>query len=176
MLSANGRLRLMRTEKAVRLSIVLVVTATAVTGAGGAKAASSAVFVTNCAVCHQSDGRGVPGLYPPLANSVGNYLRVNKGRAYLIQVVSFGMSGSLVSHGQSYSGYMPSWPQLNDQEIADALNEVLTRFNGGLLPKDFSRFTANEVKGVRAKQLSSTDVLKERQELMKELDQAGAAK
>src|SRR5438105_15113831 len=74
-------------------------------------------FSARCAVCHQADGHGVPGVYPPLANSVGDYLRLSQGRAYLVHVVSFGMTGAITSHGQTYSGFMQPWQQLSDREL-----------------------------------------------------------
>ena len=37
---------------------------------GLAHAGGADTFAARCAVCHQADGRGVPGVYPPLADSV----------------------------------------------------------------------------------------------------------
>ena len=163
-------------EKAVRLSAIVAVIGMLVIGLGSANAATDAVFVSNCGVCHQPNAHGVPGVYPPLADQVGKYVHLKEGRAYLIKVLSFGMTGKFESHGSTYDGYMPSWPQLSDKQIAEALNEVLTNFNAKLLPKNFTPITADQVAKYRAKRLSPGQVFKTRQELMEALGKAGAAK
>src|SRR5205085_2998769 len=105
----------------------------------------------------------------PLADSVGEYLRLPQGRSYLVHVVSFGMTGAIASHGQTYSGFMQPWQQLSDQELADVLNHVVQHLNAALLPKDFSALTSVEVTKLRAKPLSMSQVRAEREALMKAL-------
>jgi hypothetical protein len=136
---------------------------------GKAQARGAGIFIEHCAVCHQPNGRGVPGLYPPLANSLGNYVRTAEGRAYLVDVLSFGLSGPIAAHGQSYNGTMQPWPQFSNKQIAQVLNYVLTRFNGDLLPKEFRPFTGKEVARIRRTKRSIADVYKERQSLTKDL-------
>jgi mono/diheme cytochrome c family protein len=137
--------------------------------AGAARADGKGVFVSNCAVCHQSDGKGVAGVYPPLAGSAGRYVVLNDGRAYLIDVVSFGMSGKLEIAGDTVEGDMPPWPQLSNRDVAAVLDYVLTGLNAGVLPKNFAPITAAEVKTERAKALSTTQVHDERDALIKKL-------
>src|ERR1700753_393101 len=86
----------------------------AVAGAAGvrtARADGKRTLISNCAVCNQPDGNGAPGVYPPLAGSVGRYVTLKDGRAYLIDVLSFGMGGKIESGGDSFEGAMPAWPQ-----------------------------------------------------------------
>lgn len=144
-------------------------------GAGAAWADGSGVYLSNCAVCHQPDGKGVEGVYPPLAGSVGRYVALKDGRAYLINVLSFGMSGAIEAGGESIEGDMPPWPQLSDQQVADVLNYVLHGLNAKLLPRGFTPITAAQVKAERAKQLSAGAVHGEREALMKALGQGKAA-
>lgn len=138
-------------------------------GASTARADGRGLFIANCAVCHQPDGKGAPSVYPPLAGSVGRYVALKDGRVYLIDVVSFGMGGKIQSGGDSFEGDMPPWPQLSDQDAAAVLDYVLTGLNPNLLPKDFKPISASEVKAERAKQLSSAAIHTERESLMKEL-------
>jgi mono/diheme cytochrome c family protein len=149
------------------LALILVPALCAVASAGGAE-----VFSSHCTICHQANGNGLPGMYPPLADSIGRDVKFPEGRAYLVHVVSFGLTGPISVHGQAYNGLMQSWPALSDDEIAQVLDFVLANFNAKLLPKNFSPLTAAEVKKDRARNISVGDVRKERDSLMKVLDRA----
>jgi mono/diheme cytochrome c family protein len=155
----------------VRLTrLVAAVCAVAVAaGARTARADGKGTFISNCAVCHQPDGKGAPGVYPPLADSVGRYVALKDGRAYLIDVLSFGMNGKIESGGDSFGGDMPPWPQLSDEDAAQVLTYVLTGLNPKQLPADFKPISADEVKAERAKQLTAATVHSERDSLTKEM-------
>ena len=143
--------------------------------AGSARADGSTIFVSHCAVCHRPDGYGVAGVYPPLAGSIGSYVRLAQGREYLVHVVSFGMMGPISSRAQTYDGFMQPWTQFSDDEVAQVLNYVLMDFNAKLLPKGFRPLTAGEVKRDRAANLSFFEVHNQRDVLMKALGGADAA-
>lgn len=144
------------------------------TGAGTARADGHNTFISNCAVCHQPDGKGAPSVYPPLADSVGHYMALKEGRTYMIDVVTFGMGGKIESGRDSFEGDMPPWPQLSDQDVADVLTYVLTGLNAKVLPTDFKPISADEVKAERAKQLTSAAVHTERDSLVKALGDKAA--
>lgn len=127
------------------------------------------LFEANCARCHQRDAKGVAELYPPLAHSIGEYLQVNAGRAYLVHVVSFGLSGPISVHGRRYNRAMKQFPDLSDAQVAQVLNEVLTGFNRELLPADFVPFTAEEVRKKRAARLTPDQIADDRDDLMRDL-------
>lgn len=152
------------------IAVLLLVALSRTAGASG-----SSLFSANCATCHQLSGEGVPGVYPPVKESVGSYVRVPAGRAYLAHVVSFGMTGVISSQGKTYSGFMQPWPQLSDADVADVLNYILLDLNGALLPKGFASFTPEEVKALRAKHLTLAEVRTEREALMKTLTANSAA-
>jgi mono/diheme cytochrome c family protein len=151
------------------LVILLLVTMT-----GGADAAGADVYKATCQICHQPDGNGVIAMYPALADSIGRFVRVPQGRAYLVHVVSFGLFGSISVHGQYFFGTMQPHPLLSDDDVAQVLNYVLTKFNSKLLPKTFKPFTAAEVRKYRAKPIPVTELYGDRQKLLKTLDRAGA--
>jgi mono/diheme cytochrome c family protein len=136
---------------------------------GIASASGNDIFSSKCVVCHQANGHGVPGMYPPLADSIGSYVAIPEGRAYLVHVISFGMSGPISAHGQTYDGVMQPWPALKDQEVAQVLNYVLANFNTRLLPKDFAPLTVDEVKKYRSANTALGDIHKEREALLKAL-------
>lgn len=143
-------------------------------GASTARADGHGTFISNCAVCHQPDGKGAPSVYPPLAGSVGRYVALKEGRTYVIDVVSFGMGGKIESGGDSFEGDMPPWPQLSDEEVAEVLTFVLTNLNSKLLPEDFKPISADEVKAERAKKLDAATVHTERDALIKDLGSKAA--
>ncbi len=77
-------------------------------------------FAANCAACHQTDGRGVAGTFPPLAGS--DFLLEDVDRA--IETVLRGRTGPIVVNGEAYDGMMPPMGHLGDTEIASILTHV----------------------------------------------------
>jgi nitrite reductase (NO-forming) len=75
------------------------------------------VFRTNCMACHQENGKGIPGSFPPLAQS--DFLNADKTRA--IKTVIGGKEGLLTVNGAKYDGSMPAWT-LSDEDIANVLS------------------------------------------------------
>jgi mono/diheme cytochrome c family protein len=134
---------------------------------------ADSVFTGKCAICHQANGRGVPGTYPPLADTIGTYVAIAAGREYLTHVVLFGMTGPIKSAGATYNGLMP--PQgadLSDAEIAATLNDVLQSFDQDQLPADFKPFTRDEIHAARAVPRGPADQVRERATLLEALEHA----
>lgn len=74
-----------------------------------------------CGVCHQMQGQGIAGAFPPLADSDWVKARNDK----LIRIVMNGLSGPLEVKGQKFQSTMaPLGGVLNDQQIADVLTFV----------------------------------------------------
>ena len=83
-------------------------------------AQGKAVFVRTCATCHQPDGAGVKGIFPPIDPEI-----VSADPVRLIRVVLHGLQGQLTVAGVNYNSVMP--PQgamLKDHEIANVLTYV----------------------------------------------------
>lgn len=77
------------------------------------------IYAKTCIACHQANGSGIPGAFPPLAKS--DYLNADVNRA--IKQTIKGSNAPIIVNGKKYSTPMP--PQtLNDQEIADVLTYV----------------------------------------------------
>lgn len=80
-----------------------------------------AVYLANCSSCHQTNGQGVPGAFPPLA---GNPV-VTGNPIATIAIVKNGLDGRVVVNGQAYSGIMPRWKGvLSDDQIASVLTYI----------------------------------------------------
>ena len=123
----------------------------------------AALFAQNCALCHQSGGTGLPGQFPRLAGRVGQIGAQESGRRYLIDVLTYGLSGSVTIDDQEIIGVMPPFSMLSDDSVADILSYVQTLGDHPAKPKAFSK---QEVAAERAKAAKAPDeVQAERQEL-----------
>lgn len=90
------------------------------------RAEGKAVYGRVCAACHQMDGSGMKGAFPPLKNS--DYLQADHERA--IGVVLNGLSGPIEVNGESYNAAMPGMAYLSDTEVAAVLTYALHDLNG----------------------------------------------
>jgi mono/diheme cytochrome c family protein len=94
--------------------------------AAGQQAAVSgaAVFGRTCQTCHQANGNGMPGTFPPLAGS-----DIAAGdKTMLIKLVLHGLQGPITVKGQRYNNVMPPWQSLSDGELAAVLSYVRHSF------------------------------------------------
>lgn len=88
---------------------------------GEIMARGEAVYLANCAACHQPNGSGLTGAFPPLASS--DYLLGDRNA--VLAAALFGLSGPITVNGVDYNGVMPSAGYLSDAELADVLTYVL---------------------------------------------------
>lgn len=111
--------------------------------AGGGSAANgpsaaelgATYFAQNCVVCHQANGAGLPGTYPPLAGS--EY--VNGGSRRLGMILLKGLQGPVTVEGHLFNGAMPAWgTSLTDKKIASILTYIRSSFGnkGGEITPD----------------------------------------
>ena len=125
--------------------------------AAGASAAGTepvdgkALYVENCATCHGAQGRGQPGLYPPLA---GNPDLARDGRTYPVSVVLHGLEGPIDIEGMHFDSVMPPFDHLSDMEIAAIVNFVQTTFGGASQPAVSASIVAQK----RAQSMTAQDV------------------
>ncbi len=108
--------------------------------------AGKVLFTGTCSVCHQTNGEGLAGVFPPLAKS--DYIAKDVKR--MISTVLHGLSGKVTVNGKEYNSVMPPMNQLNDDEVANILSYVLNSWGnpGG-------RITADEVRKVRAQPVTA---------------------
>ena len=93
------------------------------------------LYTLNCWGCHQPHAQGIPGSVPRLANSMGYFLHLPEGRAYLAEVP--GVSAA----------------PLTDDEVAQVLNWMLRTFSKPQLPERFEPYTAAEIRQCRMHKL-----------------------
>ncbi|WP_192822848.1 copper-containing nitrite reductase [Rufibacter sp. LB8] len=89
----------------------------------GRVALGKAVYAQNCQACHQAEGQGIKGAFPPLANS--DYLNENVDRA--IGVVVHGLEGQIKVNGELYNSTMPQL-KLTDEQVANVMTYVYSQW------------------------------------------------
>ena len=97
-------------------------------------------YQTVCAACHQAEGQGMPGAFPPLAGSewlIGN-------PEVPVRIAILGLSGAIEVKGSKYNGIMPPPPAMTDATIAEAVSYARTHFGNNA-----SKVTPEFVKQVR---------------------------
>lgn len=125
------------------LVLMLVFAASVATGCGPAPemVAGNDVFSRYCALCHQTNGEGVSGAFPPLTQS--EWAQGDKGR--LIRLVLNGMQGPITVNGQQYNNVMTPHAFLTDEQIANVLTYVRLSFGN-----EADAVSPDEVARVRA--------------------------
>jgi nitrite reductase (NO-forming) len=97
-------------------------------------AAGRQLFTGTCSVCHQANGEGLKGVFPPLAGS--DYIAQDPKR--IVRTILHGLSGKVTVNGTDYDSVMPPMNQLTDDEVANIATFVLNSWGnpGGLATKD----------------------------------------
>jgi mono/diheme cytochrome c family protein len=105
------------------------------------------IFAANCQTCHQANGLGVPGQYPPLAGSEFT----TGGSRRPAMIVLKGLQGPVTVKGQKFgSAVMQPWDKtLTDQKIADVLTYERSEWGNSASP-----VTAEQIAALR-KELAS---------------------
>ena len=78
----------------------------------------------SCMQCHQENGLGLPGQYPPLGGS--EYVLGDKRR--LVAILMNGLGGEVHVKGNVFNGVMPPWATRDDDEIAGVLTYIRNSF------------------------------------------------
>ena len=101
------------------------------------------IYDALCLNCHQSNARGLPGFYPPLAGSEW----INGDKVAPIKMLLHGLSGPITVKGEPFGAGnpipMPSFG-LDDQQIAEVLSYVRASFGNTAGP-----VTSDEVRALR---------------------------
>ncbi len=115
------------------LAAFAVATALAACGAGHHPPAppspGARLYVNNCLACHLGDGAGVPGVQPPLAGTP----LPGGDPDVLLRWVMFGERPAALPRGQ-YSGVMPQFGYLSDDDLAALLSYVRSSFGNHAAP------------------------------------------
>lgn len=115
-------------------------------GAAGGSADGKQVFAGNCASCHQATGKGLPGVFPPLAGSEW----VTGDERVLANILLHGVDGELTVAGTTYKGSMPAFKQLGDAELAAVASYIRAEWGNTAAALKPEMFAAERKAGERA--------------------------
>jgi mono/diheme cytochrome c family protein len=93
------------------------------------------VYNKYCLACHQTNGSGVPGMYPPVTKS--DWVEGDSER--LIGIILNGLRGEIKVNGQVYKTDMPAHQYLSDEQISAVLSYIRTNFGNtadGITPAE----------------------------------------
>lgn len=121
-------------------------------------------FATNCSACHGADGAGRAGGFPPIVGHAVSLAQAD--RAYLVNLVLYGVTGPITVAGNAYNGMMPGWSHLSDEQIAAILNYAVADLDVAAgLPEGFTAYSADEIAGARGAGLDANAVYESRPSL-----------
>ncbi|MBW7867433.1 MAG: nitrite reductase, copper-containing [Brumimicrobium sp.] len=81
------------------------------------------LYKKTCFACHQPEGQGIEGAFPPLAKA--DYLNADVNRA--IEIVLRGKSGEIKVNGKTYNSVMPG-QNLTNEEVASVLTYIYSQW------------------------------------------------
>jgi mono/diheme cytochrome c family protein len=119
-----------------------------------ARASPPQDYMLYCMGCHGAQAQGVPGKIPPLAGSVGLFMRTPEGRNYILRVPGAANSA------------------LPDAQLAAVLNWIAASYGAPGQPP-VPPFTVDEVTSARHTPLA--DVQARRREVVRSLAASGTA-
>jgi mono/diheme cytochrome c family protein len=101
-----------------------------------------------CQTCHQADGKGVAGAFPPLAGS--EWVTGNPGIP--IRIVLHGLQGEITVAGTKYNAMMMPWKDaMSDADVAAVLTYERNSWGNKASP-----ITAEQVAAIRKETASRT--------------------
>lgn len=115
------------------------------------------VFKEQCEACHQADGRGVAGQFPPLAGNRDLFLSDD----YPARVALFGLKGGIEVNQRDFNAEMPSFSALSDQQIAAVAAYVRRAWgNAALRPRNMPEIDVATVAKLRRRPEIAADQIR----------------
>ncbi|HTZ22305.1 MAG TPA: cytochrome c [Opitutaceae bacterium] len=120
-------------------------------------------FQAACITCHQANGLGIPGAFPPLAGS--EWANGNEER--VIRIVLHGLSGEVKVGPATFNGVMPSFGKVpgggfnwRDDQIAEVLTYIRQEWGnkaGSVTPEQVTAIRTQEA--ARAKPWTAAELM-----------------
>jgi mono/diheme cytochrome c family protein len=110
------------TESTVSVEPISQNTPTSAVKKTAVKVDGKAIYSAKCAACHQSTGKGLPGVFPPLD---GSKWVTTPNHELPVQIIAKGLMGKITVAGVDYNGVMPAFGQsLSNAELAALVTYV----------------------------------------------------
>jgi cytochrome c551 len=93
------------------------------------------LYKTHCANCHQENGQGLAGLYPPIAGS--DFLKKNK--ELVLCSMRNGLKDTIVVNGKTYRQPMPANTQLQALDVAEIATYIYNEWGNEKVITDVKR-------------------------------------
>lgn len=84
----------------------------------------AAIYQQKCTMCHQAQGQGLPGAFPPLMKSEW----ATGPAENLIRIQLRGLTGEITVAGKKYNQTMPANAKMSDEDIAAVITYVRNSF------------------------------------------------
>ena len=88
------------------------------------------LYAKYCLTCHQADGNGVRGQFPPLAGNA----KITGRSSDVIRIVLFGLEGPVTVNERDYNQLMPAQGYLTDEQIASILTYIRSNWGNKAPP------------------------------------------
>ena len=86
------------------------------------------LYKVYCENCHMTDGKGLRGLIPPLANS--DFL--SKYKEQIPCIIRHGLKGTIIVNDTTYNTEMEGNPELSNVQINNIINYINYAWNNDL--------------------------------------------
>ncbi len=100
------------------------------------------LYAANCAMCHQQNGEGLAGAFPPLNQTEW----VTGPEDRLIKILLNGLVGPIEVRGNTYNGVMPGFNNWSNDQIAAVATYIRQAWDNDA--EDVTSETVGEVRGV----------------------------
>jgi mono/diheme cytochrome c family protein len=114
--------------------------------ASGQAADGRALYAAHCAACHQPNGKGLAGVFPPLDGSEW----VNGDARLVSNILLHGVSGEIEVTGVAYRGAMPAFGHLGDAQLAAVASWVRSQWSNRSPPVDAAAFARERKASARS--------------------------
>jgi mono/diheme cytochrome c family protein len=108
-----------------------------------------AIYNMTCIACHQPEGQGLAGVFPPLDASDW----VTGDPELPVRIVIHGLQGPVKVNGTDYTNVMPPVAEMTDEKIADVVTYVRQTWSNDAAP-----VSVDEVRKVREKYKGRTEM------------------
>lgn len=123
--------------RGIALAMLVASSATAQTADG------PTIYAATCKACHQANGLGTPGQFPPLVGSEW----VTGSEERLLRIILHGVTGEIEVEGETFNGAMPTWgPLFKDEELAAVATYVRNSWGNKAAPVSAATVTRVRLK------------------------------